>query len=75
MEPKHAVVEYGRTYRPNIKFVEAGAENIPLPCEHFDKVVVHYEVVWISKNGYGLGNRAERGVGSGTGVRVGIGDR
>jgi ubiquinone/menaquinone biosynthesis C-methylase UbiE len=39
LEPKHAVVEYGRTYRPNIKFVEAGAENIPLPGEHFDKVV------------------------------------
>ena len=39
LEPKHAVVEYGRTYRPNIKFVEGGAENIPLPGEHFDKVV------------------------------------
>ena len=39
LEPKHAVVEYGRTYRPNIKFVEAGAENIPLPGEYFDKVV------------------------------------
>jgi ubiquinone/menaquinone biosynthesis C-methylase UbiE len=33
------VVEYGRTYRPNIKFVEGGAENIPLPGEHFDNVV------------------------------------
>jgi ubiquinone/menaquinone biosynthesis C-methylase UbiE len=32
-------VEYGRRYRPHIKFVEAGAENIPLPDEHFDRVV------------------------------------
>lgn len=39
LEPKHAVVEYGRKYRPHIKYVEAGAENIPLPAEHFDKVV------------------------------------
>ena len=39
LEPKHAVVEYGRTYRPNIKYVKGGAENIPLPGEHFDKVV------------------------------------
>ena len=39
LEPKHAVVEYGRKYRPHIKYVEGGAENIPLPAEHFDKVV------------------------------------
>jgi ubiquinone/menaquinone biosynthesis C-methylase UbiE len=39
LEPKHAVVEYGRTFRPHIKFVEAGVEKIPLPSEHFDKVV------------------------------------
>ena len=39
LEPKHAAVEYGRTYRPHIKFVEGGAENIPLPDEYFDKVV------------------------------------
>ena len=39
LEPKHAVVEYGRKYRPHIKFVEGGAENIPLPAEHFDKVI------------------------------------
>jgi ubiquinone/menaquinone biosynthesis C-methylase UbiE len=38
-EPKHAVVKYGSKYRPYIKFVEGGAENIPLPSEHFDKVV------------------------------------
>ena len=39
LEPKHAVVEYGRKYRPHIKFVEGGAENIPSPGECFDKVV------------------------------------
>jgi ubiquinone/menaquinone biosynthesis C-methylase UbiE len=39
LEPKHAVVEYGRKYRPHLKFVEGGAENIPLPAEHFDKVI------------------------------------
>jgi ubiquinone/menaquinone biosynthesis C-methylase UbiE len=39
LEPKHAVVEYGRKYRPHIKFVEGGVENIPLPSEYFDKVV------------------------------------
>jgi len=39
LEPKHEVVEYGRTYRPHIKFVEGGAENIPSPGEYFDKVV------------------------------------
>jgi SAM-dependent methyltransferase len=33
------LVEYGRSHRPNIKFVEGGAENIPLPDECFDKVV------------------------------------
>ena len=39
LEPKHAVVEYGRKYRSHIKFVEGGAENIPSPGEYFDKVV------------------------------------
>ena len=39
LEPKHNVVEYGRSHRPNIKFVEGGAENIPLPDEYFDKIV------------------------------------
>jgi ubiquinone/menaquinone biosynthesis C-methylase UbiE len=39
LEPKHAAVEYGRTYRPHIKFVEGGAENIPSPGGYFDKVV------------------------------------
>lgn len=39
LEPKHAVVEYGRKYRSRIKFVEGGAENIPSPGEYFDKVV------------------------------------
>src|SRR5919202_1280706 len=37
LEPKRSVVEYGRSRRPNIKFIEA--ENIPLPDEYFDKVV------------------------------------
>jgi ubiquinone/menaquinone biosynthesis C-methylase UbiE len=39
LEPKHAVVEYGRRYRPHIKFVEGEVENIPLSDEYFDKVV------------------------------------
>ena len=32
-------MEYGRSHRPNIKFIEGGAENIPLPDNYFDKVV------------------------------------
>ena len=39
LEPKRNVIEYGRTHRPNIKFIEGGAENIPLPDGYFDKVV------------------------------------
>jgi ubiquinone/menaquinone biosynthesis C-methylase UbiE len=39
-EPKHAVVENGRKYRPHIKLAEGGVENIPFPTEQrtFDKV-------------------------------------
>src|SRR5918911_4055473 len=39
LEPKRSIVEYGRSRRPNIKFIEGEAENIPLPDEYFDKVV------------------------------------
>ena len=39
LEPKRSVVEYGKSRRPNIKFVEGEAENIPLPDAYFDKVV------------------------------------
>jgi ubiquinone/menaquinone biosynthesis C-methylase UbiE len=39
LEPKHSIVEYGRTCRPHIKFVEGEAEDIPLPSEQFDKIV------------------------------------
>jgi demethylmenaquinone methyltransferase/2-methoxy-6-polyprenyl-1,4-benzoquinol methylase len=39
LEPKHSIVQYGRSNRPRIKFVEGEAENIPLPDEHFDKVI------------------------------------
>jgi demethylmenaquinone methyltransferase/2-methoxy-6-polyprenyl-1,4-benzoquinol methylase len=39
LEPKRNVVEYGKSRRPNIKFVEGEAENIPLPDAYFDKVV------------------------------------
>ena len=38
LEPKRNVVEYGKSHRPNIKFV-GEAENIPLPDAYFDKVV------------------------------------
>jgi ubiquinone/menaquinone biosynthesis C-methylase UbiE len=39
LEPKRSIVEYGRSHKPNIKFIEGGAENIPLSDEYFDKVV------------------------------------
>jgi ubiquinone/menaquinone biosynthesis C-methylase UbiE len=39
LEPKRSIVEYGRSHKPNIKFIEEGAENIPLSDEYFDKVV------------------------------------
>lgn len=39
LEPKRNVVEYGKSRRPNIKFVEGEAENIPLPDAYFDKIV------------------------------------
>ena len=39
LEPKRNIVEYGKSRRPNIKFIEGEAENIPLPDEYFDKVV------------------------------------
>jgi ubiquinone/menaquinone biosynthesis C-methylase UbiE len=38
LDPKRNVIEYGRSHRPNVKFV-GGAENIPLPDDYFDKVV------------------------------------
>ena len=39
MEPKHGTIEYGRSRRPHNKFIEGEVENIPLPSEHFDKIV------------------------------------
>ena len=39
LEPKRNVIEYGRSNRPNIKFVQGGAEKIPLSDDYFDKVV------------------------------------
>jgi ubiquinone/menaquinone biosynthesis C-methylase UbiE len=39
LEPKHSIVEYGRSHRLRIKFIEGEAENIPLPDEYFDNVV------------------------------------
>lgn len=42
LEPKHKIVEYGKSRRPNIKFIEGGAENIPLPNEYFDKVISNF---------------------------------
>ena len=39
MEPKGGIVEYVRSHRPNIKFIQGEAENMPLPDEYFDKVV------------------------------------
>ncbi len=39
LEPKGGIVEYVRSHRPNIKFIQGEAENMPLPDEYFDKVV------------------------------------
>jgi ubiquinone/menaquinone biosynthesis C-methylase UbiE len=39
LEPKRNIVEYGKSRRPNIKFIEGQAENISLPNEYFDKVI------------------------------------
>ena len=36
LEPKRSIVEYGRTHRPNIKFVQGEAEDISLPNDYFD---------------------------------------
>jgi ubiquinone/menaquinone biosynthesis C-methylase UbiE len=36
LEPKSEYVEYGRLRRPFIRFIEGGAENIPMPDEYFD---------------------------------------
>ncbi len=55
LEPKHSVVEYGRKNIPHIKFVEGRVESIPLPSEHFDKVIAsasfhHFKIrteVWM----------------------------
>jgi ubiquinone/menaquinone biosynthesis C-methylase UbiE len=32
-------VEYGKSHRPHIKFVEESAENMPLQDNYFDKVL------------------------------------
>ena len=39
LEPKGGIVEYVKYHRPNIKFIQGEAENMPLPDEYFDKVV------------------------------------
>ena len=39
LEPKGSIVEYGKSHRPNIKFIQGQAEDIPLPERYFDKVV------------------------------------
>lgn len=39
LESKHGIIEYGRSRRPHNKFIEGEVENIPLPSEHFDKIV------------------------------------
>jgi ubiquinone/menaquinone biosynthesis C-methylase UbiE len=39
LEPKHSIVEYGRSHRPHINFVEGNVEDIPLPDNYFDKVI------------------------------------
>ena len=39
LEPKQSIVQYGRSRRPHVKFIQGGAENIPLPDKYFDKIV------------------------------------
>jgi ubiquinone/menaquinone biosynthesis C-methylase UbiE len=39
LEPDHKAVQYGKRNRPDIKFIEGFAENIPLPDKYFDKVL------------------------------------
>jgi ubiquinone/menaquinone biosynthesis C-methylase UbiE len=40
LEPKCKIVEYGKTRRPHILFIEGEAENIHFPDEYFDKIIV-----------------------------------
>jgi ubiquinone/menaquinone biosynthesis C-methylase UbiE len=54
LEPNHMVVEYGRTHRPQIKFVEGGAENIPFPNQYFDKIVASASFHHFSNQDRGL---------------------
>jgi ubiquinone/menaquinone biosynthesis C-methylase UbiE len=42
LEPRNKYVEYGRSRRPFIRFIEGGAENIPLPNEYFDIIVASF---------------------------------
>lgn len=42
LEPKNKYAEYGRLRRPFIKFIEGGAENIPLADEYFDIIVASF---------------------------------
>jgi demethylmenaquinone methyltransferase/2-methoxy-6-polyprenyl-1,4-benzoquinol methylase len=42
LEPKQKVVEYGRTHRPRIRFVQGEAENIPFPEGYFDKIITSF---------------------------------
>ena len=54
LEPKNKNVEYGRLRRPNIRFIEGGAESIPLPDEYFDKVVASFSFHHLSDQNKGL---------------------
>jgi ubiquinone/menaquinone biosynthesis C-methylase UbiE len=40
LEPERRKIEFGRKMRPNFKFVEGRAEEIPFPDESFDKVLL-----------------------------------
>jgi ubiquinone/menaquinone biosynthesis C-methylase UbiE len=42
LDPKGKYIEYGRSQRSNIKFIEGGAESIPMPDEYFDSVVASF---------------------------------
>ena len=54
LEPKRKNVEYGRIRRPQIKFIEGGAESIPLPDEYFDSVVASFSFHHLTDQDKGL---------------------
>jgi ubiquinone/menaquinone biosynthesis C-methylase UbiE len=51
LEPERRKIEFGRKMRPNFKFVEGRAEEIPFPDESFDKVLLFLTLHHIQDQG------------------------